>query len=269
MNKPPARLYLHSQDDTLHRLEEALKKALAKRGTGQPLPVFFRADDIGVYSSAFSRLMSLFDSRQVPLCLAVVPAWLTPRRWAVFQAQWEVSSPLWCWHQHGWRHANHEPAGKKGEFGPSRSAADIRGDLMRGKTRLSAIMGSDFQPFFTPPWNRCSETALALLKELGFQALSTSAARGPGSAPAPQHGAMDDYCINVDLHTRKETDPAACLSGLAGEFGQAAAAGHIGIMIHHQRMNEAAFAVLDGLLSYITQTPLLKAITFNDFLNKT
>ena len=269
MNQTPARLYLHYHDDILHRLEDVLEEALATINADQPLPVFFRADDIGVYSSSFDRLMSLFDRHQVPLCLAVVPAWLTRSRWAVFKAHWEVASPLWCWHQHGWRHANHEPAGKKCEFGPTRPAAYIRRDLIRGKARLNAIIGGDLQPFFTPPWNRCSETTLALLKELGFQGVSTSAGRGPCSRSAPKRVAPADYCINVDLHTRTETDPAACLNGLAGEFSQAAAAEHIGIMLHHQRMNKAAFAMLDGLLRYITRTPRLKTVTFNDFLSKT
>lgn len=268
MNQTPARLYLHYHDDMLQRLEDALEETLANIDADQPLPVFFRADDIGVFSSAFSRLMSLFDRHQVPLCLAVVPAWLSQSRWEVFKAHWEVSSPLWCWHQHGWRHANHEPAGKKCEFGAARPATDIRRDLTRGKERLSAIIGGDLQPVFTPPWNRCSEATLALLKELGFQGVSTSAGRGPGSAPAANRNALADYSINVDLHTRRETDPAACLNGLLGEFRQAATAGRIGIMLHHQRMNEAAFAMLDGLLGYMTRTPRLRAVTFVDFLNK-
>jgi peptidoglycan/xylan/chitin deacetylase (PgdA/CDA1 family) len=268
MNQAPARLYLHYRDDILHRLEEALEKALANINTARPLPVFFRADDIGVYSSSFNKLMSLFDTHQAPLCLAVVPAWLTQRRWAIIKAQWKVSSALWCWHQHGWRHANHEPSGKKCEFGPSRSAADIRSDLTRGKARLSSIIGADLQPFFTPPWNRCSEKTLALLKELQFKAVSTSTGRGPWSTPASKRATLDDYRINVDLHTRKETDPVACLNGLVDEFSQAASLGHIGIMIHHQRMNEAAFAMLDGLLRYITRTPRLRALTFNGFSSK-
>ena len=52
-------------------------------------------------------------------------------------------------------------------------------------------------------------------------------------------------------------------------LSQAAAGEHIGIMLHHQCMNEAAFAMLDGLLRYITRTPRLKSVTFNDFLSKT
>ena len=78
---------------------------------------------------------------------------------------------------------NHEPSGKKYEFGPARSIAAIEHDLMRGRERLMYLMQDTFFPAFTPPWNRCSKEALVVLKTLGFRAISRSRGASP-SAPA-------------------------------------------------------------------------------------
>ena len=101
----------HDLDARLrHCLDEAVERA------DGPVTVFFRADDIGVPGAGFDRLMQLFATRRVPLNLALVPAWLTRVRWQAVLSSSRGAPGLWCWHQHGWRHANHESEGKKQEL---------------------------------------------------------------------------------------------------------------------------------------------------------
>jgi hypothetical protein len=119
-------------------------------------------------------------------------------------------------------------------------------------------MGSDFSPFFTPPWNRCSDQALELLAELEYRGVSRS--RGEQYRRA----FVDDFFINVDLHTRKEADPASALQGLCRELRQAIEENYVSIMIHHQLMNESSFELLDLLLSYISQSSKIKGYRFNE-----
>ncbi|NNK95588.1 MAG: polysaccharide deacetylase family protein, partial [Desulfobacterales bacterium] len=171
-------------------------------------------------------------------------------------------SSKWCWHQHGWTHTNHEPVGKKCEFGNSRAPADIEDDIISGKERLQNIIGAQVSPIFTPPWNRCSQSTLHILKNAGFKAVSRSSGATPESAPL-----FADYQVNVDLHTRKESDHASCLSALVSEFKQATRSGRVGIMIHHQRMNRNAFTVLENLLALVAENELLQAVDFNRLLN--
>jgi len=221
--------------------------------------IFFRADDIAVPGPRFTRLMDVFSRYQVPLCLAVVPAWLTPPRWQALQAAGKNAASLWCWHQHGWRHVNHERQGKKQEFGPGRSLDRIAGDIQHGRQRLQDLMGTRFYPVFTPPWNRCDARTLEVLKKMDFAAVS----RSQGSA-APVSPGLPDYYINVDLHTRREKDPAAGWQNLFAELRQAIASNHCGIMIHHRMMNEAAFDFMEMLLKILAESHRLQPVHFRD-----
>ena len=185
----------------------------------------------------------VFAAFRTPLSLAVVPAWLTRSRWRALASLSDSRSGLWCWHQHGWRHVNHEIDGKKQEFGPRRPVEEIHGDLSRGRRRLEEIMGDVFFPAFTPPWNRCDLRTLDALKTLGFQAVS----RFRESKPPPPAG-LTEIPVHVDLHTRKETTPAQGWRRLWGELAAGLASGGCGIMLHHRCMNEAAFDFLERLL---------------------
>ena len=258
MNRSPSPLWLSPPRNIGARMEQVLQEGLGSSGS-EPVPVFFRADDIGVPSDRFTRLLAVFAKHRIPLSLAVVPVWLTRARWRSIRdtvdrlalehaaAGGKNRNSLWCWHQHGWRHRNHEPFGKKQEFGPSRSAAQIEKDLHRGRERLTSIMGRDFYPAFTPPWNRCGLNALNFLQKTGYRAVSRS--RGEPSSPS----GLPDFSVNVDLHTRKEADSKQGWGSLLAELKTTVAGGFCGIMIHHQRMNPAAFAFLDQLLATISR----------------
>ena len=169
---------------------------------------------------------------------------MTPARWARLKALTRDGARLWCWHQHGWRHCNHEPEGKKQEFGPARPRSRLAADLRRGRERLEALMGQAFYPAFTPPWNRCSAEALELIQAAGYRAVSRSSGSRPPAPPG-----LPELAVNLDLHTRREPNTKRAWQALGEELQAAVATGRCGIMIHHQRMNAAAAAFLDALLA--------------------
>jgi hypothetical protein len=105
---------------------------------GDTTAVFFRADDVAVPGRQLQRLLEIFIRHKVPLGLAVVPAWLTSPRWNAISRMGASGTDLWCWHQHGWRHRNHEPRGKKQEFGPFRSADALQ---RRPRSRPPTVAG--------------------------------------------------------------------------------------------------------------------------------
>lgn len=237
-------------------IRETIRQSLGQGGSEKPLQVFFRADDIGLVDERFRRLMRLFEAHRTPLCLALVPTWLSEKTWAAMQ-EFAPESPLWCWHQHGWSHRNHEPAGKKCEFGAGRNPLAVRTELKHGRQRLTHLLGELFVPVFTPPWNRCSRKTMELLLELGYLAVSRSEGAKPEAPPG-----LPDFAVNVDLHTRKENDCRDAWQNLLTEMTKAVNRGRIGFMIHHQLMNSAAHDFLEILLTELHRRP---QVAFCDF----
>lgn len=254
-------IWRHLPADLASRVERCIRNAVKRLASKGRCYIFFRADDVAVPGRNLDELLDIFKCKRVPLCLAVVPAWITGRRWQWFKDLGAGEPTLWCWHQHGWRHVNHETDGKKQEFGAPRSPSDIKRDLAQGKHRLEDILGEAFYPVFTPPWNRCGFSTLESLQELGYVAVSRSCGSEPKAA-----GGLPDFCVNVDLHTRKERDPASGWRNLLAELQQAISSGRAGIMIHHQRMNAAAFDFLDILLKILVKNREIQLINFRDLV---
>ncbi len=224
--------------------------------------VFFRADDVAIPSAKQNLLLQLFARHDTPLCAAIVPAWFNKSRWNAICRQVDGKQHLFAWHQHGWNHRNREIAGKKQEFGPGASLEQKQRNLLRGRDKLAAVLGKHFLPVFTPPWNRLDQDTMYILKELGFRAISRY--RDPKFPSIP---GLPDLAANIDLHTRKEDSADAGWDALLRELDQALATGLAGLMIHHQRMNDAAFAFLDRLLSSLGKRPGIRLCQYADLLD--
>jgi hypothetical protein len=248
--------------DIVKRTADCVAAGCAQQSPAQDTSVFFRADDIAVPGRQFAQLMALFSKYRAPLCLAVVPAWLTRPRWRALERAAQTAASRWCWHQHGWRHVNHESQGKKQEFGPARCRADLAHDIGRGRQRLENLLGQRFYPVFTPPWNRCGQGALDVLNSLGYAAVS----RSRGSKP-PTSSGLPSFDVNVDLHTRKEKAAADGWRNLFDELQQAMASGRCGIMIHHQRMNPTAFDFLETLLKTLQTNKKIQLVHFENIID--
>lgn len=261
MTRPVPSLYRANHKEPAARLAGHIARG-CERANDRPL-VFFRADDIAIPSRSFAGLIALFRKHALPLCLATVPAWLNAQRLAELRLVTGTATGQWCWHQHGFSHRNFEPSGKKQEFGPAREPAELQKSLAQGRDRLLRLLGDDFSPVFTPPWNRCGEATLRALAKLDFQAVS----RSRGARPDPP-ATLPDFQVNVDLHTRKEPTAERAFTALLHELEDGLASGQCGIMIHHQRMNTRALALLDVLLAAIKSQPTIVPVHFRDLLKE-
>ncbi len=261
MQYSPSSLYTTGLVDPKKRLVQAIEKGLSSPNGQNGVELFFRADDIGVPSKQFTQLITVFRKHNCPLCLAAVPSWLTASRLSLLRGVTGADEALWCWHQHGRMHRNYELSGKKQEFGACRDRETVKRHLRLGRERLEMLLSNSFQPFFTPPWNRCSQEAIDALVELKFSGVS----RSRGAKPSVADGFPDLY-VNVDLHTRKESDPLHCFNNLLTEIEQSLASGRCGVMIHHQRMNKNALELLDMLVGLLGDRPEVKPGLFQDFV---
>ena len=226
--------------------------------------VFFRADDVAIPSIKQDRLLGIFARHDAPLCAALVPAWMTVKHWEAIARSVQGKHHLFAWHQHGWNHLNHESAGKKQEFGPGANPEQKRRAIIRGRDKLVSILGNHFLPVFTPPWNRLDPETIGILLDAGFRAISRYRGDKLPSLPG-----LPDLPVNVDLHTRKETSPEAGWDAFLAELDQALASGRVGFMLHHQRMNEAAFDFLDALLPMLRAHTDISLVHFGEILGNT
>jgi hypothetical protein len=220
-----------------------------------PVTFFFRDDDIGWGDDRLLALLDMFAHHSLPVDLAAIPAAISIDLARTLRAWTEATPALVAVHQHGFAHVNHEPEGRKCEFGPSRSAADQRHDIERGRRRLAEVFGPIVQPIFTPPWNRCTDVTGECLDELGFAILSRDATARPLTSAAPV-----ELPIRVDWaahHKGVRLDHPELVQLLIREIR---VPGPVGVMFHHTLMDTVERAVASELVGVLASHPRVRCL---------
>lgn len=220
----------------------------------RPVPLFFRDDDAGWRHDRMWPLLDLFAERALPLDVAVIPAALERGPAAELASRAAVPGARLGLHQHGFAHINHEPDGRKLEFGPSRSRVAQRRDIEAGADRLAQLLGQRLDPIFTPPWNRCTADTGSCLLELGFHVLSREAR----AAPLDLAG-VRELSVHVDWFAHRHgarLTPTELGERLAGALRSD---GPVGVMFHHAEMNGTERSRADDLLALLAGHERAKA----------
>jgi peptidoglycan/xylan/chitin deacetylase (PgdA/CDA1 family) len=217
----------------------------------RPVDLFFRNDDVGWDDGRLWKLLDLFGELGLPLDLAVIPNETTAGLASRLRSRAEMSGHRIGLHQHGLTHINHEPAGRKHEFGPSRANSLQRRDLVEGRSRLRDLLGELVDPIFTPPWNRCTRTTGFCLAELGYEVLSREARAAPLDVPG-----LVELPIRIDWRAHRKRMPLT-----RAELGVLIASEirtdvPVGLMFHHALMDEDDRAAADALLSLLAEHPM-------------
>ena len=186
--------------------------------------MFFRDDDAGWADERLLELIDRFASAGLPLDLAVIPAALSgPLADALVDRDVGL-------HQHGYAHRNHQTEGRKCEFGSARGRLEQFEDISSGRARLQRLLGPRLDPFFTPPWNRCTADTGSVLVELGFALLSREHKAEP-------LGVLPELPVHLDVARLSPEELDTRFAALVGS-------GPIGVMFHHGVMEpyDMAFA---------------------------
>lgn len=224
----------------------------------EPLHFFLRDDDSDADHENLRELFDVSLACGVPINLEVIPGTLTEAGIRLLSDHKRFTPDLVELNQHGWQHTNHEPTGRKCEFGPSRSYEQQYADIAQGKALLEAAFEELFTPVFTPPWNRCTADTFRALQALGFVGFS-----GLRNGPALSGYALHDLSVTLDLYRWKAEAamkaPARFVEELITQLGSGDA---VGLLLHHKVMNADAFAFLDGLLATLRDYPFIRFHTF-------
>jgi hypothetical protein len=204
-----------------------------------PRTFFIRDDDAGWANDQLVTLLDVFARYSVPLDLAVIPAALEAGLAASLRRRPEADCGLLAFHQHGFRHANHEREGRPCEFGPGRAADDQRRDIESGARLLAERLG-ETAPIFTPPWNRCTVTTGRCLIELGFRGLARDS-----SADTLELEGLQELRVHLDWSRPR---------GPRGELLAAVIREHrtVGVMLHHADVGPDDRKSIEQLLALVT-----------------
>lgn len=226
-------------DKWLQPVEAALADA------PQPVEFFFRNDDAGWEDERLYPMLDLFQRFGMPIDLAVIPIALGPGLTANLRQR--AADGRLGLHTHGFNHSNHEPEGRKHEFGPVRSLVDQMRDLRTGKAILAEALGDLLDPIFTPPWNRCTATTAQCLNALGYRVLSRDITAKPIAL-----GDLLELPVSVDW-LRQRQGRRIDRETLGAMIGDAIRRGEpVGVMLHHAVMQDSDLDDVERLLRLLS-----------------
>lgn len=226
---------------------EPLHAALDARSA--PVWFFFRDDDAGWDDTALEALLDVFEPHGLPLDVAAIPLAATSRTVKLIKARQTSGRNDLRVHQHGLAHINHEPMGRKCEFGVSRSRDQQRDDITSGRDVLRGLFG-DVPAIFTPPWNRCAPWTGEVLRDLGFAVLSRDLSAGRAGVQG-----LAELPISVDWFAKRKKVPIGRTA--RGELlaEMAGGPGPVGLMLHHHVMSAQDRTDVGELLALVVAHP--------------
>lgn len=231
--------------------------AAALDGADRPVPVFFRDDDAGWDDGRLHALLDRFDAAGLPVDVAVIPTAVTPALARDLAAR--AGGGAVRLHQHGYAHVNHEPSGRKCEFGAARPAADQAGDVVAGRRLLADAFGDLVDPVFTPPWNRCTGATAAALVDAGFAVLSRDESAGrvdrPGLVEVPV--TVDWFGHRKGVRWTRDELARRLAAGVAG-------GGPVGVMLHHAVSDDEELDAVADVLAVVAAAPAARPVTITE-----
>jgi hypothetical protein len=213
-----------------------------------PVDFFFRDDDAGWADERLFALLDLFERHRLPMDVAAIPRAVTEALASELRARVAAAPERLAVHQHGFAHLNHEREGRKCEFGPSRPRALQQQDVETGRRILSDVHGLQECDIFTPPWNRCTEETGEALRATGFRVLS----RDVTARPLGVEG-LYELPVRVDWFARRKGVRLSLeeLGVSLAEAASSAAASPVGVMFHHELMDDDELTRAGKLLALL------------------
>jgi hypothetical protein len=224
----------------------------------KPVRVFFRDDDVGWADNRLYELLDCCLQFEIPLDLAVIPKAINTGKKQLHD-QVVASNGLIGIHQHGYSHNNHQLQGRKCEFGDDRSYRQQHADIKAGQDLLQDYFGDQVDSIFTPPWNRCNQDTVYALNDLGFTTLSRNHSGMPLNCQK-----LRELPVNIDWF-KKSNGKRLSQVALGAMMAQVINSGEtVGLMLHHELMDQIEMDRLYGLFELLGPHPMVKCERMNN-----
>ncbi len=220
----------------------------------KPVIFFFRDDDAGWADNRLFKLLDCFSRFEIPIDLAVIPQAIDHQVFHLYNRVLYGKGLIGI-HQHGFIHSNHQLKGRKSEFGSERTYSQQYVDIKAGQDMLWDYFGEQVDPIFTPPWNRCNQDTVDALVNLGFTALSRD-----NTGELLNFHMLGELSINIDWFKKRKgirfskPELSQLITHIIAE-GEA-----VGIMLHHEIMDNSEREVLSELLTLLRSHPKVKCV---------
>jgi len=216
--------------------------------TGRSARLWLRDDDAVEPTPALERLIDLTRQSDVPLSLAVIPAFTDKPLANRLGTEPHLSVAV-----HGWSHENHAAGqGKKRELSADRPGTVVLDELRAGFDKLLGLYQTQLDPVLVPPWNRIDAALLPQLASIGFRAVSVY-----GEANKAAIEQVNTHVDIMDWHGARGCLPHAELVGLLVaelERRMAGSAEPVGLLTHHLVHDEACWEFMARLFAVTAES---------------
>jgi hypothetical protein len=210
-------------------------------------------------------MLEVFLEVGVPLHLAVVPGQCQQKTAKYLVDLAEQRGGLIEFGQHGWLHTNHDLSGGYAEFGKMRSLSEQLADMSRGKRVMTELFGASSSEIFTPPFNSYDQNTVACAEALGFRGFGTWSGRVLTCPRSQFH--LRPVELNCDFMAEYLPSPEAREAGsLCREIcDRLAQDGYLGLMLHHEMLEQRDRKLLAGLLESLAGSPFVEFCPLSEY----
>lgn len=247
--------------------------------------VFFRVDDVSIYSENLLKLTDIFVKNKVKASYQVIPKLLESKT-AVYLNQDEIKKYVSDIGQHGYEHKSWG----WGEFNCNRSYEDQRDDITLGLEIIKTNFANAWNGIFSFPWGQFDKNTLKILGENNYKVYSkqfrtdlfSRAAYNVLRLTKNEHFGKHNISYNelkrynvrelsicIDFNKEYKFNTFKTYNEIINEYEKARkVTNYIGFLLHPNHMDSNnGVTIIEGVIKYLKKKKDIRFATISDIAN--
>jgi len=248
--------------------------------------VFFRVDDVYIYSDYLINLTDIFVRNSIPTSYQVIPK-LLENKTVVYLNRDEIKKYVRDIGQHGYQHKNW---GLGGEFNCNRSYEEQRNDITLGLEIIRTNFADTWNGVFSFPWGQFDQSTLKVLRHNNFRVYSKQFRTGLFSAIAyhvlrltnkehfrnhniSYHGHkrynVRELSICIDFNKEYKFNTFKTYDQIVNEYEKAKKiTNYIGFLLHPNHIDDnKGIETIEKVIEYLKTNKDISFVTISDVAN--